>query len=238
MYMNFLKLRHKLESILPAAVVVLGSLMLLSAMLDTEDTIPVMTPGTEAAPTVAIDPGHGGWDGGAVSPKGIEEAGLNLEYAKALEKELKSRGYAVVLTRSDSSTPGTDKAGDLDLRRRIIEDARADIAVSIHMNKFGDPSVSGPMVFYMKGSDEGGILAEHIIKALCAALKRPERLANPGDYYMLREITMPAVIVECGFLSNGSDEALLQTEEYKMSTVKGIADGIDAYLFPVPSRSE
>lgn len=116
------------------------------------------------------------------------------------------------------------------MRRDIMNQDGVSIVVSIHMNKFSDTSIKGPMAFYMKGSAEGERLATSIICALCDALGNPRRLANPGDYFVIRESVPPAVIVECGFLSNADDEKLLQTAEHQSKLVEGIAAGITAYF--------
>ncbi len=225
-------LARRLVTFLPVIAVILGAGMLACELIDAS-SVPVMaTPGTEApAPRVVIDAGHGGEDGGAVGIcTGTPEAGINLAYATALRDELISRGYEVVLTREDESALAPQKKADLAKRREIINGSSADIAVSIHMNKFSDRSVSGPMAFYMNGSAEGEALAVCVIDAVCDAVGRPRRIANPGDYFIIRECSCPAVIVECGFLSNASDEALIMTDDYKEKVVRGIADGIDAYF--------
>ena len=122
------------------------------------------------------------------------------------------------------------KKDDMKMRRDIMNQDGVSIVVSIHMNKFSDTSIKGPMAFYMKGSAEGERLATSIICALCDALGNPRRLANPGDYFVIRESVPPAVIVECGFLSNADDEKLLQTAEHQSKLVEGIAAGITAYF--------
>ncbi len=82
------------------------------------------------------------------------------------------------------------------------------------------------MVFYMEGSSQGGILAEYTINSICEAVQRPLRNANPGDYFVIRESHAPAVIVECGFLSNSDDENNLLSEQYRSLLAQGIANGI------------
>lgn len=181
--------------------------------------------------TVVVDAGHGGVDGGASGGKtGVAEAGLNLAVACALRDVLEDAGINVTLTRGDEKSLGGNKMEDLRQRKAIMNQGGVDLVVSIHMNHFSDASVSGPMAFYMKGSEEGQALAEKVIANLCDALGRPARKANPGDYYVIRESDPPAVLVECGFLSNPEDEQLLQTEAHQLKLVRGIADGILDYL--------
>ena len=194
------------------------------------------TPGVPASPTpapftVVVDAGHGGSDGGAVGLNtGVVEAGLDLDYALCLKAELEARGVSVALTRTDENALGKDKRSDMAARKAVMNGCGANAVVSVHMNKFKDRSVSGPMAFYMQGAGEGQALAQAVIDGVCEALGRASRLANPGDYYMIRESEAPAVIIECGFLSNAEDEALIQTEEYRNAVVRGVADGVLAFL--------
>jgi N-acetylmuramoyl-L-alanine amidase len=103
--------------------------------------------------------------------------------------------------------------------------------ISIHMNKFANASVSGPQVFYHKNSAEGEKLARRIQQALIEALDPPkQRVEHPEDYYILCSGDCPAVIVECGFLSNEREEALLQDSDYQTECAKAIYRGADAYL--------
>ena len=180
---------------------------------------------------VVIDAGHGGFDGGAVgSDSGVAEAGLNLDVAKRLANELTARGLYVIMTRTDETALGPTKRADMDARREIMQMDCVDLVVSIHMNKFGDRSVSGPMVFYMQGSEEGEALASCVIGSLCRALERPVRSPNPEELFVLREPKAPSVLVECGFLSNPGDEKKLLTEEHRTALARAIADGIAEYV--------
>ena len=181
--------------------------------------------------TVVIDAGHGGFDGGAVGTKtGAAEAGLNLEVAELLEEKLSGIGMRVIMTRRDENALGQTKNEDMRARREIMLDPEADIVVSIHMNKFRDSTISGPMVFYMRGSEEGKALADFVMGGLCERLGLSLRHTNPEDLFVLREPKAPSVLVECGFLSNAQDEAKLMTKEYRETLAQGIADGIAEYL--------
>ena len=197
------------------------------------------TPGVEAAGaetpahayTVVVDAGHGGVDGGAVGSKtGVVEAGLNLTVAFAVRDALEAEGINVLMTRTDEDALADTKQGDMQARRKLMNTEGVDLVVSVHMNRFTDPSISGPMAFYMKGSAEGQRLAERVIASVCEAVGRPVRSANPGDYFVIRESPAPSVLVECGFLSNAEDEALLRTEAHQQKLARGIVEGILAYL--------
>lgn len=181
--------------------------------------------------TVALDAGHGGADGGAKGLEtGVQEAALNLALAKQVEKLLMEKGVQVVMTRTDDDALADDKKADMRRRKDILNGADVDIAVSIHMNAFPDRDISGAMAYYMAGSKEGQQLAQSVIDKVCDAIGRERRLANPGDYFVLRECACPAVLVECGFLSNREDEQLLQNAAHQRKLAEAIAEGVGAYL--------
>ena len=180
---------------------------------------------------VALDAGHGGFDGGAEGASGIHEDELNLAVTKMLREELIARGAGVVLTREGEDALANTKNEDMMRRRDVIQESGADIMVSVHMNKFFDTDVCGPQVFFMSGSENGKYLAERIQEYLNeAAPQSKKRYALTGDYYMLRSVDATAVIVECGFLSNAAEENLLQSESYQRKLAKAIANGITDYI--------
>ncbi len=184
----------------------------------------------EGALLIVLDAGHGGPDGGASSPNGVKEAGINLQVAKLVEKGLREAGFAVEMTRKTADALAKNKRDDMEARRASMRQDGVAAVVSIHMNKFRDSSIHGPMAFYMQGSEEGAKLATAIIETVCESIENPRRAANPGDYYVLRESIAPAVIVECGFLSNANDEALLQDEKHQRALADGIVAGIVRYF--------
>ncbi len=181
--------------------------------------------------TVVVDAGHGGADGGAVGSKsGVVEAGLNLTVARLVQAGLEEAGVEVRLTREGEEALAEGKQADMQARKAIMNQPEVDLVVSIHMNKFTDPSVKGPMAFYMEGSEEGQKLAEMVIEAVCEAIGSPQRKANPGDYFIIRESPAPSVLVECGFLSNSEDEALLQQPAHQRKLAEGVIKGVLTYL--------
>ena len=159
-----------------------------------------------------------------------------LEIALEVEKALLARGAQVVLTRredvclADGDTASkTRKREDLQKRIDIAEAADADVLLSIHLNEYRSREESGPQVFYRHGSDQGRLLAGTLQQALLNGLKPSrERSALAGDYYVLGG-TMPSVLVECGFLSNPREEALLLDPAYQQQIGQAIADGLEAY---------
>ena len=200
---------------------------------------PVEAPeaGTLSGLTVALDPGHGGYDGGArAQDSGRWEKDVALEIALEVEKALLARGAQVVLTRredvclADGDTASkTRKREDLQKRIDIAEAADADVLLSIHLNEYRSREESGPQVFYQHGSDRGRLLAGALQQALLDGLNPSrERAALAGDYYVLGG-EMPSVLVECGFLSNPTEEALLLDPAYQQKIGKAIADGLEAY---------
>jgi len=191
--------------------------------------VPARTDGG-AVRLIVVDAGHGGADGGAVGASGIKEAGINLSVARLVESGLREAGFEVVLTRAGPDAIGPDKRADMQKRREIMRQDGVAAVVSIHMNKFGDTSIHGPMAFYMKGSAEGEALATSVITAVCEKIENPKRPANPGDYFVLRESIAPAVIIECGFLSNPTDEAKLQELAHQKQLAAGIVAGVAAYF--------
>ena len=169
---------------------------------------------------------------------GTNEKKINLEIARKVRKELEERGYQVVMTREDDNGLYTDsdsnkKTADMKKRCRMAEESNADILVSIHQNSYQSEGVKGAQVFYYKASEDGKKLAE----AIQASFKQnldPEngREAKANDsYYILLNVKCPAVIAECGFLSNPDEERLLNDEKYQKKMVEGIAEGIENFLY-------
>ena len=185
--------------------------------------------------TVVIDAGHGGIDGGVVGASGIKESDLNLSYAKALGQAFEQRGFAVVFTRKTQGglyglpTKGF-KMRDMESRKQTIVQSNANLVVSIHMNKYSDSSRSGPQVFYQKGSTSSQALATSIQSALNQFTGNTHQPLS-GDYYVCRCSTVPSVIVECGFLSNPTEEQLLLDDSYRDKLVEEIFVGVMMYLY-------
>ncbi len=188
--------------------------------------------------TVALDPGHGGYDGGArARDSGVWEKELTLQIAEAVEDALAERGAAVVLTRTEDiclAEGGAGKArkrADLQKRLETAENAGADVFLSIHLNEYRDRRESGPQVFYQRGADAGRLLAGALQESLIARLQpERQRAANAGDYYVLRNTALPAALVECGFLSNAAEERKLLDAAYQQRIALAVADGLETWL--------
>lgn len=195
----------------------------------TNAIVPVVS--DAGAYVVVVDAGHGGYDGGAKGiDTGVKEDGLNLAVAKRVEALLTKQGVQVLMTREDDAALALEKQDDMRCRKEVMNDPSVDMVVSIHMNAFSDRSISGAMAYYMAGSTEGQNLAQTVIDCVCDDIGRSRRLANPGDYFVLRESKSPAVLVECGFLSNGDEEMLLQDPAYQEVLAGAIAKGVTKYL--------
>ncbi len=219
------------------------ALMLAAGCSQEEYVLPASSPISSPLPsgplegiTIALDPGHGGDDGGCVGATGTTEADLNLEVAFALRDTLQQQGAQVVLTRSDdtvvyqSETGKTRKQQDMANRMDIIEQARAQLVVSIHMNRYSDASVRGAQVFYFEEGSAGQRLAHQLQQSLNAMEEQvKKRNASSGNYFILKTPQCPSALVECGFLSNPQEEALLQDDGYQTRLAQALCQGIIAY---------
>lgn len=185
---------------------------------------------------IVVDAGHGGIDGGCEGNlEGSNERELNLKYAKTLKTYLESYGIDVVMTRSTtdglySALASNKKKDDMKKRKEIIEKANADLIVSIHMNAFPQKSVRGAQVYYNPESEISKSLATAIQNSFKKDLPNAKSVPAVGDYYILNCTSTPAVIVECGFLSNFEEEKLLLSEDYKEKVCYSILCGIIKYL--------
>ncbi len=182
--------------------------------------------------TIVIDAGHGGKDGGAVGKQtGVTESYLNLEYAKTLQKLCKEYGFKTVMTRSDmnglySESAKNKKKSEMEKRKKIIKKSKADLLVSIHMNSFPSSSARGCQVFFAQGNQNGKALAESVSHVLNKNIEHAKKTAKVGDYFVLNCTSKPAILVECGFLSNAEEETLLQDNEYENKLCYQILCGI------------
>lgn len=188
--------------------------------------------------TVALDPGHGGYDGGARAVEsGLWEKAITLQMALSIEEELTAQGAQVVLTRrediclaeGDTATRAR-KRQDLQRRMDIAAEAGADIFLSIHMNEYRSRREQGPQVFWQRGGQAGQLLAQTLQSALIRELNPPkQRQALAGDYYVLRG-PLPSALVECGFISNAQEEKLLLSSDYQHRFGQALATGLRDYL--------
>lgn len=192
-------------------------------------------------PTIVLDPGHGGEDGGASGKNGIQEKDINLAVSLNLKQMLKVSGFPVVMTRdSDISicdknlgTIRERKVSDIHNRLKIVESRKDCILISIHQNHFSDSQYYGSQIFYSKNNEQSKMLAESI-QTKIVSLMQPEnkRQVKPGGntIYLLWNTKVPAVIVECGFLSNETEANKLKDPLYQKQMAFSIYNGLLDYL--------
>ena len=181
---------------------------------------------------IVIDAGHGGFDPGKVASDGVNEKNINLAIASKLSTFLEEGGAVIRNTRIEDSSLSESKRQDLKSRAEIANNSKADIFVSIHQNSFPKSSVKGAQVFYYKGSEEGKKLAGFIQNRLKEVVDIDNsRIAKANDsYYVLKQIKIPSVIVECGFLSNGVEHNKLMSSEYQEKLAWAIYMGLLDYF--------
>lgn len=179
---------------------------------------------------IIIDAGHGGFDPGKAGVNGENEKVINLKIAEYLQQYLEQSGAVTIITRNTDDALGNSKKEDMSVRKDIANNSDGDILISIHQNSFTSQSVNGAQVFYYKTSENGKKLADSIQESLCASLGSKRVAKSNSDYYVLRTTEIPAAIVECGFLSNYSEEQKLNDDEYQQQTAWAIYKGITNYF--------
>lgn len=191
-----------------------------------------------AGQVIALDAGHGGVDGGAVSKQGVIEKDINLAVTLYLRDYLQQAGAVVVLTREDDrdlAQPETQsykqrKTEDLQQRLRFIQEKDAKLFVSVHMNSFPSDRWSGAQTFYPEGQPESGSLADLVQQELRRNLENTDRVAKSADHiYLLQSLKVPSILVEVGFLSHPSESKLLADQTYQRKVAASIYKGILRY---------
>ena len=185
-----------------------------------------------AGKVIVLDAGHGGKDKGT-SVSGVYESDINLSLVNRLKNSLNKHGVDVVLTRSsdyDLSSPNVSrrKKSDFDNRIKLINESGSDLYLSIHMNYLLDSRYYGAQVFYTVGNEKiAELIQNSLVKNLNSPLKA-KKLNN--SIYMYKQLTIPGVLIECGFLSNDRERKLLVTEEYQERLVEAILEGLFKYF--------
>ncbi len=180
---------------------------------------------------IILDIGHGGKDKGT-SVNGILESDINLKIGLKLRSELVKQGVEVIMTRDgdyDLSSPDADrrKKSDFDNRINLINSSKADLYISIHMNYLEDKRYYGAQVFYTDGNDELAKVMQEAFKNNLNSPRTEKKLSN--SIYMYKNLRIPGILIECGFLSNDKERKLLNSVEYQDKVVKSIIDGILSY---------
>lgn len=176
---------------------------------------------------IVIDAGHGGIDGGATSCTGVLESQINLEIALRLNDLLRFMGHETKMIRTDDSSIYTEgntiaaqKVSDLKQRVRIVNETENSILVSIHQNTFPEGKCSGAQVFYAE-DEASRTLAQDLQNSLIQTVNpgSNRKCKNSDGIYLMQNITKPGVLIECGFLTNPKEEALLRNEGYQKKLV-------------------
>jgi N-acetylmuramoyl-L-alanine amidase len=187
--------------------------------------------------TIVIDPGHGGRDPGKVGVTDALEKDINLKISFKLKELLEANDINVIMTRTEdvglySESDRNKKNTDLHNRIDIINTSDAIMAVSIHQNSYIEEYIRGAQVFYHKASAQGKELAVIIQEQILVTIDdgNHRKAKSNENYFMLKMTECPLVIVECGYLSNIRESALLVNEEYQEKLAWAIHLGIMQYL--------
>ena len=201
----------------------------------TKQEVPVFVVNNDVPVTVVVAPGHGGEDGGAVSAGGVLESHINLAVAARVNDLLRFSGQRTVMTRTEDVSIHTKgdtirarKASDIRNRVALVNNMESAVLLSIHQNSLPtSPVTHGAQVFW--NQQEGGEeLARVVQDSLNIAInpgneKHPKQI--PGTIYLMKHVTAPAILVECGFLSNTEETSMLQNASYQMKLAAAITTG-------------
>ena len=187
--------------------------------------------GLAHAQTIIIDPGHGGTDLGARGKTPYcEEKKLCLQTARLVKQYLNQLGYHVVMTRN------SDASISLARRVEIADQANADLFVSLHFNSSRNPTAHGIEIFFFDSKEQKSRassskkLADSILGRVIRRTSAISRGVKKGNFYVIRETSIPSVLLEGGFISNPAERANLKTRDYQEKIARGVADGIDHFL--------
>lgn len=188
---------------------------------------------------IVIDPGHGGDDFGTYTktkPR-RHEKNLTMQTSMMLKEHLERMGYTVILTRR------TDVAVPLPNRVTLATRQRGHLFVSVHCNSAPSADAHGIEVFYYRPpktdgrARESSKLAEAALHSVLQTTGAKSRGVKHGDFCVIRDATMPAILVECGFLTNDEEAEKMKNPRYLNNVARGVAEGIDAYLSKQPPRT-
>ena len=231
--------KKSIIAIITAFLIILSAMLYLTFMANFSAAEASSMPITQK--TVIVDAGHGGDDGGAIGIDGTVEKDINLDIALKLEKILKFYGFNVIMTRTQdvmTCDDGLDslrkrKISDIHNRFELMRKNPDAIFISVHQNKFEDSSQHGTQVFYSGNDERSKGLAEAIQSSVTLTLQRKnDRVVKKSGsgIYLLYHAKIPAVLVECGFISNSDEVKKLKDESYRMKLAILIADGLLKYL--------
>lgn len=185
---------------------------------------------------IAVDPGHGGSDSGAIGPTGIMEKSVTLRVSRELKRLLEAEGARVILTRTgdtEVSSKGANATSveELEARCEVANRANADIFLSIHADAFTNREVKGTTAYYYtKGTPQSKRLADSVRTALIDSIGTLDRGTQTCNFYVVKHTDMPAILVEISFISNPDEEKMMNSESGIRKIAQGIADGIADYF--------
>lgn len=243
--------KNRIQTIIIAVAIIFVFLVSIVLIRYIGESKMVLLPISEkTSQTIILDPGHGGMDGGAVGVNQLVEKNINLQIAIKLEEMLSLNGFNVIMTRdtdvsihdSEITNLNRQKRSDMYNRLKIIEDHPEAIFISIHQNKFPQAQAKGAQMFYSTNLEDSkklaGILQQNFISYLQPENTR-EIKPSGEELFLLHNAHIPAVLVECGFLSNEEDAANLQSSDYQDKIVFTIFNSLiqfcsDGELIEVP----
>ena len=187
---------------------------------------------------IIIDAGHGGVDGGATSCTGVLESYINLQISKRLDDLMHLLGYHTRMIRTtdisvytQGDTIAQKKASDLKERVRIINETENAILLSVHQNNFSDSRYSGAQIFYSSTNNSDKLAKQMQTNFISSVNPGSRRLAKKSSgIYLMEHISCPGVLIECGFLSNPTEESLLRSDRYQKNICCVIATSVCVFL--------
>jgi len=201
--------------------------------------------GTVGEWTLILDAGHGGEDGGASTAAGEKESGVNLAIVLKTRALMAFLGVEPKLTREEdislhsggAETIRQKKVSDLKNRVAFVESTPNALLLSVHQNYFTDPRYSGSQVFYNDGdvSHQWGENAQEVLRQVLNPDNDRKAKPVPDGIYLFDHIHCPAILVECGFLSNGEEAALLVTDAYQRKVAVALAGAYFTELQRMPT---
>ena len=226
---------------IPHTLIFLACFIVIATALSFRNaSVPVISDSVaEGKRTIVIDSGHGGADGGCVGINGCVEKDINLAVATDLQKLLKLSGFNVVMTRTeDISIHNSDveglrnqKVSDMENRLKIVQSYPDALFISIHQNQYTEPQYFGAQMFYTTNNPSNFKLAQTMqrsFRKLQPNNDREIKLIDNG-LYLFKNTTQPALLIECGFLSNPEDAANLSDSEYQKKVAFTIYKGITSF---------
>lgn len=229
-----------LKKILPALSIVAAAVLIILCMHTVGENAASVMSDSAALPTVIVDAGHGGFDGGCSGGDGTLEKDINLAVAMKTGEMLTAMGYDVVYVRTEDTAVGDGgsstrekKQNDLKYRFSLMQEYPDSIYLCIHQNYFGGSSSHGAQMFFAPSAEGSKELALALQDAFITTVQPDNKRAVKqctDDVYIIYNAPTTAVLVECGFLSNPTDLANLKSDEYQSKTAFAICCGLQSYI--------